>query len=93
MKKRREQIKELKKMRDLSLAARRQRYVVQENNPRKSELIKLRNEIMSYTDSIDKQESLRRLEKLERQCDTLSETEFQKRLRMVRPTIIVLYER
>ena len=80
-------------MRDLSLAARRQIYVVQENNPRKSELIKLRNEIMSYRDSIDKQESLRRLEKLERQCDTLSETEFQKRLRMVRPTIIVIYER
>lgn len=99
--KRRNQIETLKSRKEaLLLKQRRKQALVTErglgiNRNRKAELIKLRNEIIN-DDSINKQVSLRRLGELERQCNTLSETEFQKRLSKVieeKPTIIILYER
>ena len=78
-----------------TMLARKKRTMIPTNNHRKAELIKLRNEIIN-DGSINKQLSLKRLEVLERQSNSLSETEFQNRLSKViekRPTIIILYER
>ena len=58
-------------------------------------LKQIRKEIIN-DDSINKQVSLSRLKELMRQSNTLSETEFQKRLSKViekKPTIIIIYER
>ena len=58
-------------------------------------LKQIRKEIIN-DGSINKQVSLSRLKELMRQSNTLSETEFQKRLSKViekKPTIIIIYER
>ena len=62
-------------------------------NSRLLELTKLRNEIISYKSYIDRQAALEQLEILEKQCNDLPKSEYQKRLNMIKPTIIVLYER
>lgn len=99
--KRRNQIETLKSRKEVLLLKQRRKQVLARkrgleiNRSRKAELIKLRNEIINDS-SINKQLSLKRLEILERQSNTLSETEFQKRLSKViekKPTIILMYVR
>ena len=76
-----------------TMLARKKRTMIPTNNHRKAELIKLRNDIMACEYNIDKQERLSQLKELEKQSYGLSETEFQKRLSKLKPTIIILYER
>ena len=93
--KRRNQIKTLKSRKEVLLLKQRRKQVSATNRNRKAELIKLRNEIIN-DGSINKELSLRNLEVLERQSNSLSETEFQNRLSKViekKPTIYILYER
>ena len=90
-KERRNRIETLKSRKEVLLLRKRKKQVF----VRKAGLIKLRDKIIN-DGSINKQVSLRRLGELERQCNTLSETEFQKRLSKVieeKPTIIIVYER
>ena len=90
-KERRNRIETLKSRKEVLLLRQRKKQVF----VRKAGLIKLRDKIIN-DGSINKQVSLRRLGELERQCNSLSETEFQKRLSKVieeKPTIIIVYER
>ena len=100
-KERRNQIETLKSRKEVLLLKQRRKQVLARkrglgiNESRKAELIKLRNEIINDS-SINKQLSLKRLEVLEKQSNSLSEPEFQQRLSKViekKPTIIILYER
>ena len=100
-KERRNQVETLKSRKEVLLLKQRRKQVLARkrglgiNESRKAELIKLRNEIINDS-SINKQLSLKRLEALERQSNSLSEPEFQKCLSKViekKPTIIILYER
>ena len=87
-KERKNQIETLKSKKEVLLLKQRRKEVLARkrglgiNENRKAELIKLRNEII-HDSSINKQLSLKRLEVLERQSNTLSETEFQNRLSKV----------
>ena len=89
-KERRNQIETLKSRKEVLLLKQRRKQVLARkrglgiNESRKAELIKLRNKIISYGGcySADKKQNLlRQLNELEKRSNTLSEIEFQKKLK------------